>query len=100
MVAHVLPLIGLSGRRWPAELIPPFDYAALHGEEVDVHLSEYPKVIQRAGGLPVQLTRNTDPVAVVQRLDGLVMTGGADPDPDAERTGDAGDAAGAVGEVR
>ena len=46
-----------------------------------MHLSEYPKVIQRAGGLPVQLTRNTDPVAVVQRLDGLVMTGGADPDP-------------------
>ena len=75
------PLIGLSGRRWPAELIPPFDYTALHGEEVDVHLSEYPKVIERAGGLPVQLTRNTDPVAIVRRLDGLVMTGGADPDP-------------------
>jgi putative glutamine amidotransferase len=76
------PLIGLSGRRWPAESIPLFDYAALHGEEVDVHLSEYPKVIEKAGGLPVQLTRNTDPVAIVQRLDGLVMTGGADPDPD------------------
>ena len=76
-----LPLIGLSGRRWPAEQIPAFDYIALHGEEVDVHLSEYPKVIQRAGGLPVQLTRNTDPVQIVQRLDGLVMTGGADPDP-------------------
>ncbi|MEY4606758.1 MAG: hypothetical protein RLY45_1518, partial [Actinomycetota bacterium] len=55
------PLIGLSGRRWPAERIPLFDYAALHGEEVDVHLSEYPKVIERAGGLPVQLTRNTSP---------------------------------------
>jgi gamma-glutamyl-gamma-aminobutyrate hydrolase PuuD len=75
------PLIGLSGRRWPAEQIPAFDYIALRGEEVDVHLSEYPKVIQRAGGLPVQLTRNTDPVTIVQRLDGLVMTGGADPDP-------------------
>jgi putative glutamine amidotransferase len=75
------PLIGLSGRRWPAEQIPAFDYIALHGEEVDVHLSEYPKVIERAGGLPVQLTRNTDPVQIVQRLDGLVMTGGADPDP-------------------
>ncbi|MFM8311139.1 MAG: gamma-glutamyl-gamma-aminobutyrate hydrolase family protein [Ilumatobacteraceae bacterium] len=75
------PLIGLSGRRWPAERIPLFDYAALHGEEVDVHLSEYPKVIERAGGLPVQLTRNTSPVQVVRRLDGLVMTGGADPDP-------------------
>jgi len=75
------PLIGLSGRRWPAEWIPLFDYAALHGEEVDVHLSEYPKVVERAGGLPVQLTRNTDPASIVARLDGLVMTGGADPDP-------------------
>ncbi len=76
------PLIGLSGRRWPAESIPLFDYTALHGEEVDVHLSEYPKVIEKAGGLPVQLTRNTDPVEIVRRLDGLVMTGGADPDPE------------------
>ena len=76
-----LPLIGLSGRRWPVEVIPPFDYTALHGEEVDVHLSEYPKAVQKAGGLPVQLSRNTDPVQIMQRLDGLVMTGGADPDP-------------------
>lgn len=79
--ADRLPLIGLSGRRWPVEVIPPFDYTALRGEEVDVHLSEYPKAVQKAGGLPVQLSRNTDPVQVMQRLDGLVMTGGADPDP-------------------
>ena len=45
------PLIGLSGRRWPAESIPLFDYTALHGEEVDVHLSEYPKVLEKAGAL-------------------------------------------------
>ena len=76
------PLIGLSGRRLPAESIPLFDYTALHGEEVDVHLSEYPKVLEKAGALPVQLTRNTDATEVVQRLDGLVMTGGADPDPE------------------
>ena len=75
------PLIGLSGRRVPAESIPLFDYTALHGEEVDVHLSEYPKVLEKAGALPVQLTRNTNAAEVVQRLDGLVMTGGADPDP-------------------
>jgi putative glutamine amidotransferase len=77
-----MPLIGLSGRRWPIESIPKFDYAALRGEEVDVHLSEFPKAVAAAGGLPVQLTRNTDPEAIVRRLDGLVMTGGADPDPE------------------
>ncbi len=76
------PLIGLSGRRVPAESIPLFDYTALHGEEVDVHLSEYPKVLEKAGALPVQLTRNTEATEVVRRLDGLVMTGGADPDPE------------------
>lgn len=76
------PLIGLSGRRVPAESIPLFDYPAMRGEEVDVHLSEYPKVLQKAGAIPVQLTRNTDPIQIVKRLDGLVMTGGADPDPE------------------
>ncbi len=74
------PLIGLSGRRWPVERVPMLP-SALAGEEVDLHLSEYPKAIAEVGGLPVQLTRNADPVDMVSRLDGLVMTGGADPDP-------------------
>lgn len=38
--------------------------------------------------------------AVLSAMAAFVGAGGADPDPDAERTGDAGDAAGAVGEVR
>jgi putative glutamine amidotransferase len=75
------PLIGLSGRRWPIESLPKFAYPALSGEEVDVHLSEFPKAVRAAGGLPVQLTRDSDTVEIVARLDGLVMTGGADPDP-------------------
>jgi putative glutamine amidotransferase len=74
------PLIGLSGRRWPAESVPRLP-KALQGEEVDLHLSEYPKGIAAVGGLPVQLTRDADPADMVSRLDGLVMTGGADPDP-------------------
>jgi putative glutamine amidotransferase len=75
------PLIGLSGRRWPVERVPHLPQGALEGEEVDLHLSEYPKGIAAVGGLPVQLTRDADPVDMVGRLDGLVMTGGADPDP-------------------
>lgn len=75
------PLIGLSGRRWPVERVPHLPQGALQGEEVDLHLSEYPKGIAAVGGLPVQLTRDADPVEMVSRLDGLVMTGGADPDP-------------------
>jgi putative glutamine amidotransferase len=76
-----MPLIGLSGRRWPIADVPRFDYVALEGEEVDVHLSEYPKALAALGALPVQLNRNVDPAAIVLRLDGLVMTGGSDPDP-------------------
>ena len=74
------PLIGLSGRRWPVERVSQLPQA-LQGEEVDLHLSEYPKAISAVGGLPVQLTRDADPVDMIERLDGLVMTGGADPDP-------------------
>lgn len=75
------PLIGLSGRRWPVERVPHLPQGSLDGEEVDLHLSEYPKGIAAVGGLPVQLTREAEPVDMVSRLDGLVMTGGADPDP-------------------
>jgi putative glutamine amidotransferase len=74
-------MIGLSGRRWPVERVPHLPQRALEGEEFDLHLSEYPKGIAAVGGLPVQLTRDADPVDMVGRLDGLVMTGGADPDP-------------------
>jgi putative glutamine amidotransferase len=74
-------LVGLSGRRWPVERVPHLPQGALHGEEVDLHLSEYPKGIAAVGGLPVQLTRDADPADMISRLDGLVMTGGADPDP-------------------
>lgn len=74
------PLIGLSGRRWPVERVPLLP-AALAGEQFDLHLSEYPKAVAAVGGLPVQLAREADPVDMVSRLDGLVMTGGADPDP-------------------
>lgn len=75
------PLIGLSGRRWPVERVPHLPQGALHGEEVDLHLSEYPKGIAAVGGLPVQLTRDANAIDMIGRLDGLVMTGGADPDP-------------------
>jgi putative glutamine amidotransferase len=75
------PLIGLSGRRWPVERVSHLPLDALRGEEFDLHLSEYPKGISAVGGLPVQLNRDADAVDMVSRLDGLVMTGGADPDP-------------------
>jgi len=75
------PLIGISGRRWPAavlgERIPP----AMSDVHFDLHFSDYPRSIALAGGLPVELTRDADVEDLVRRLDGLVLTGGADVDP-------------------
>src|SRR4029078_3759144 len=75
------PLIGLSGRRWPVERVSHFPQKAFEGEEGDGHHIEYPKGIAAVGGLPVQLARESEPIDIVGRLDGLVMTGGAVPDP-------------------
>jgi putative glutamine amidotransferase len=48
----------------------------------DLHFTDYPRSIALAGGLPVELTRDADAVEMVERLDGLVLTGGADVDPE------------------
>jgi len=53
----------------------------MHGVDFDLHFADYPKAIAACGGLPVELTRDADVDAVVARLDGLVLTGGADVDP-------------------
>ena len=53
----------------------------MHGVEFDLHFADYPQAIAACGGLPVELTRDADVDGVVARLDGLVLTGGADVDP-------------------
>jgi putative glutamine amidotransferase len=52
------------------------------GVQFDLHFSDYPKSIAMAGGLPVELTRDADVSEMVEHLDGLVLTGGADVDPE------------------
>lgn len=54
---------------------------AMAALEFDLHLSDYTKSIALAGGLPVQLTRDADVVALIGHLDGLVLSGGADVEP-------------------
>ena len=55
--------------------------SALHNAELDVHFTEYPSAVAAAGGLPVGLTRDADVDDMVSRLDGLIISGGADVDP-------------------
>ena len=37
---------------------------------------------RQAGGLPVELTRDADVEGILARLDGLILSGGADVEPD------------------
>ncbi len=75
------PLIGLTGRRWPAARLGRFVPAAMSGLLFDLHFSDYPASVAAAGGLPVELTRDASVAGVIEHLDGLVLSGGADVDP-------------------
>jgi putative glutamine amidotransferase len=50
--------------------------------EFDLHFTDYPRSVALAGGLPVELTRDADAQEMVDHLDGLVLTGGADVEPE------------------
>ena len=56
----VAPLIGLSGRRWPARLLGECGAAGDARVEFDLHFADYPQAIAACGGLPVELTRDAD----------------------------------------
>ncbi len=75
------PLIGVTGRRWPATALGANVPPAMSGLRFDLHFSDYPRSISAAGGLPVELTRDADVEGLIERLDGLVLSGGADLDP-------------------
>ncbi|MGA2294976.1 MAG: gamma-glutamyl-gamma-aminobutyrate hydrolase family protein [Acidimicrobiales bacterium] len=75
------PLIGVTGRRWPATFLGTNVPVAMSGLRFDLHFSDYPRSIAAAGGLPVELTRDADVEGIIERLDGLVLSGGADLDP-------------------
>ena len=75
------PLIGLTGRRWPASFLGSNVPPAMSELTFDLHFSDYPRSVAAAGGLPVELTRDGDVAGIVKRIDGLVLSGGADLDP-------------------
>ncbi|MGC2175283.1 MAG: gamma-glutamyl-gamma-aminobutyrate hydrolase family protein [Acidimicrobiales bacterium] len=75
------PLIGISGRRWPATALGVNVPRAMRELHFDLHFTDYPRSVALAGGLPVELTRDADPKETVDHLEGLVLTGGADINP-------------------
>ena len=71
------PLIGVTGRQTPG-----FNFSIapsiLKDAPIDLHWAEYCEKLAAADALPVQLPMSVDPVDVVARLDGLLLTGGTD----------------------
>lgn len=49
--------------------------------QFDLHFSDYPASVAAAGGIPVELTRDVVASEVLERLDGLILSGGADVEP-------------------
>ena len=76
------PLIGMSARRWSARTLGENVGPAMRDAEVDIHFADYPRAIAAAGGLPVGLCPDAEVDSVLDRIDGLVLTGGADIDPE------------------
>lgn len=50
--------------------------------DIDMYLTDYSRGVQEAGGLPILLPVDSDPADYVERLDGLVLTGGTDIGPE------------------
>ena len=74
------PLIGLTGRSKKGSdvsLMPK----VLQQLDLDVYFSNYAQSVLSAGGLPVYLPMNVDPIVYAHRLDGVLLSGGADVDP-------------------
>ncbi|MFC8384842.1 gamma-glutamyl-gamma-aminobutyrate hydrolase family protein [Nocardia sp. NPDC057272] len=74
------PLIGLTGRRFRMELVKG-SHPAYGQRFTDAFFSDFAERITRAGGVPVMLPYDADPVALGDWLSGVVITGGQDVHP-------------------
>jgi putative glutamine amidotransferase len=75
------PLIGLPGRRKRIGQLAGFP-DALDDLHVDLYFADYARSVIKAGGLPVHLPLDVDPSEWIEVLDGVVLTGGADIEPE------------------
>ncbi|MCY4457386.1 MAG: gamma-glutamyl-gamma-aminobutyrate hydrolase family protein, partial [Acidimicrobiaceae bacterium] len=71
---------GITGRCRPgrdvADLPEYFDDI-----RIDMYFSNYAQAVAAAGGLPVHLPIDLDPMLISERLDGILLSGGTDIDP-------------------
>ncbi len=75
------PLIGLSGRRKVASQLEGTPESLRHLEG-DWYYADYARGVLAAGGLPVHLPLDAAPDEFADHLDGVLISGGADVNPD------------------
>jgi len=76
------PVIGLPGRRKLSSQVEGFPETLDH-LDIDAYMADYARSVLRAGGLPIHLPLDADPVDYVDICDGLLFSGGADLNPEA-----------------
>lgn len=80
MTPYPSPLIGITTRRLSAAALPYYP-VTMHGLTLDYVVSDYARSVAGAGGTPVLIPREAPVEPLLQRLDGLVLTGGEDVTP-------------------
>ena len=74
------PLIGITGEQKSAsKLTDALD--VIKTLDIDVFYGDYARAVLLAGGLPVWIPGRHAPVGLLDRLDGLLLSGGDDIDP-------------------
>ncbi len=73
-------MIGLTGRRKLASQIVAMA-PTLAERQLDLYYCDYTRAVISAGGLPIHLPLDVDPSELIDRLDGVILSGGADIGP-------------------
>ena len=74
------PLIGITGRQLTLGMLANTS-PRFRDQRIDTYFSDFAECVARAGGTPVDLPFVSSATGVVDRLDGLVVTGGQDVHP-------------------
>ena len=77
---HNAPLIGITGKRRTGRDLRG-SLKVMGDLSLDVYWVDYAQGILAAGGIPVFLPLGVDPALYVERIDGLLMSGGTDIEP-------------------
>lgn len=75
------PLIGITTRHLPASALGAVP-AGIADVPIEGVFADYSDSVAEAGGIPVLISRAADVAALVARLDGLVLSGGEDVEPE------------------